>query len=62
MATRKKIIEEADAPAVSKSVQTEPVPVINSDKPGVIKEYMQNGMRYQRVRKEDGSTVDVRIA
>jgi hypothetical protein len=61
MATRKKKIEE-DAPAASKSVQTEPIPVINSDKPGVIKEFMQNGMRYQRIRKEDGSTVDVRIA
>lgn len=34
---------------------------VESAKPGIVKEYTQNGMRYQRIRKGDGSTVDVRI-
>lgn len=56
MAPRKKkeVTEEELDKSIEALVEEQP-------KPGIVKEYMQNGLRYQRIRKEDGSMVDVRI-
>ncbi len=59
MATRKSKakVEDVTEPVLETVTNEE----IAAAKPGVVKEYTQNGLRYQRIRKEDGSIVDVRI-
>jgi hypothetical protein len=61
MATRKKTVE----PALTERELDKAVGILAVEapepKPGIVKEFTQNGLRYQRIRKEDGSTVDVRI-
>jgi hypothetical protein len=57
MADLRAILAKAKGEPDGAEDDNEPEPL----KPGIVKEYTQNGMRYQRIRKEDGSMVDVRI-
>jgi hypothetical protein len=54
-----------EAPAVAAPAEVveetkAPEPEVKPLTTGVIKTYVQNGLRYQRIRNEDGSTYDVR--
>jgi hypothetical protein len=57
MAPRKKKIEEINRTDLE---QVHAV-VEKAMNPGIVKEYVQNGLRYRRIRTEKGELIDVRI-